>query len=88
MAPEVMTKQNHSYEVDYYALGVIMFELIMGKRPYIGKDRKTIKEQILARQAAIKKNEIPEGWSIEAADFVNKLIQRRPKARLGWGGSH
>ncbi|CAM6005955.1 unnamed protein product [Sphagnum balticum] len=52
-----------------------------------GKDRKSIREQILARQIAIRKSEIPEGWSIEAADFVNKLLQRRPMARLGWGGS-
>lgn len=41
----------------------------------------------MAKQTVIKKDQIPEGWSIEAADFVNKLIQRRPKARLGWGGS-
>lgn len=61
---------------------------MMGKRPYVGRDRKAIKEQIMAKQTFIKKTEIPEGWSIEAADFVNKLIQRRPKARLGWGGSH
>lgn len=59
-----MTKQNHSYEVDYYALGVIVFELMMGKRPYMGRDRKSIREQIMAKQTAIKKDEIPEGWSI------------------------
>ena len=54
----------------------------------MGRDRKSIREQIMAKQSAVKKDEIPEGWSIQAADFVNKLIQRRPKARLGWGGSH
>jgi len=37
---------------------------MMGKRPYVGRDRKSIREQILARQTAIKKSEIPEGWSI------------------------
>ena len=56
MAPEVMTKQNHSYEVDYYALGVIMFELMMGRRPYVGRDRRSIKEQILDKQTVIKKS--------------------------------
>jgi hypothetical protein len=35
----------------------------------------------------IRKQDIPEGWSVEAADFVNKLIQRKPMLRLGWGGS-
>lgn len=56
MAPEVMTKQNHGYEVDYYALGVIVYELMMGKRPYIGRDRRSIKEQIMAKQTVIKKS--------------------------------
>lgn len=83
-----MCRQNHSFEVDYYALGVILYELMMGRRPYIGKTRKEIREQILAKQAVIKKPDIPDGWSMEAADFINKLIQRKPMMRLGWGGSY
>lgn len=43
MAPEVMCRQNHSFEVDYYALGVILYELMMGRRPYVGKTRKEIR---------------------------------------------
>jgi serine/threonine protein kinase len=31
MAPEVLCKQMHSYEVDYYAVGIIAYELMMGK---------------------------------------------------------
>ena len=34
----------------------------------------------------IKRNEIPLGWSVEAADFVNRLIQRKPQNRLGLNG--
>jgi len=39
MAPEVMCRQNHGVAVDYYALGVICYECMMGKRPYTGKTR-------------------------------------------------
>jgi protein kinase A len=39
MAPEVLCKQNHTFAVDYYALGVITYECMMGKRPYSGKSR-------------------------------------------------
>ena len=39
MAPEVMFHHNHRYEVDFYALGVILYEIMMGKRPYLGKSR-------------------------------------------------
>ena len=44
------------------------------KRPYIGRNRKEIRDQILAKQVQIKRNEIPEGWSLEATDFINKVI--------------
>ena len=34
----------------------------------------------------IRKQDIPEGWSKEAADFTNRLIQRKPINRLGLNG--
>lgn len=74
MAPEVMCAQNHTIAVDYFALGVFAFELMFGFRPYTGKSRSEIKEKILAKQVQIKKSDIPEGWSIEAADFINRVI--------------
>jgi hypothetical protein len=43
------------------------------KRPYTGKSRKEIKDKIMAKQVQIKRNEIPEGWSTEAADFINRV---------------
>jgi serine/threonine protein kinase len=86
MAPEVMCRQNHGVAVDYYALGVIGYECMMGRRPYLGRNRKEIRDQILAKQVQIRRNEIPEDWSIEAADFINRLIQRKPANRLGVEG--
>jgi serine/threonine protein kinase len=73
MAPEVMCAQNHSFGVDYFAVGVIAFEFMFGVRPYLGKSRKEIKDLILSKQVQIKKSDIPEGWSLEAADFINKV---------------
>lgn len=34
MAPEVMIHKNHTYSVDFYALGVILYEMVMSERPY------------------------------------------------------
>jgi serine/threonine protein kinase len=75
MAPEVMCAQNHSYVVDYFALGVIAYEFMFGVRPYLGKSRKEIKELIIAKQVQIRKQDIPEDWSVEAADFINKVFE-------------
>lgn len=86
MAPEVMWRQNHGVAADYYAVGVIAYECMFGKRPYKGKDRKEIRDQILMKQVKIKKSDIPSGWSVEAADFINRLIQRKTTNRLGLNG--
>ena len=69
-----MCRHNHHVAVDYFAVGVIAYELMMGKRPYQGKSRKEIKEQMMAKQVTIKKTEIPPEWSCEAADFITKVI--------------
>lgn len=83
MAPEVMCCLNHTEVVDYYAVGIMLYEFMFGYRPYNGKNRREIKEKIMSKQVRIKEGDIPLGWSIEAADFVNKLIQRKPANRLG-----
>jgi len=44
MAPEVMCRKNHGIAADYFAVGVIAFECMQGRRPYIGKSRREIKE--------------------------------------------
>lgn len=71
MAPEVMIKQNHGIAADYFAVGVIAYECIMGRRPYLGRSRKDIRDAILKKQAVIREKDIPPGYSPEAIDFVN-----------------
>jgi serine/threonine kinase 32 len=81
-----MCKSNHGVAIDYYALGVIVYECMLGVRPYLGETRKDIRDKVLAKQAYIKKSEIPIDWSQEAVDFVNQTIQRKPQNRLGNNG--
>ena len=73
LAPEVMCRQNHGIGVDYFAVGVIAYECMFGKRPYIGRSRREIRDHILAKQVSIKKSDVPKGWSLQAADFINKV---------------
>lgn len=83
MAPEVMCRKNHGLAADYFAVGVIAFECMLGRRPYVGKSRREIREQILCRQVQVKRFEVPEGWSPESADFINKCLIRNPAHRIG-----
>ena len=40
MSPEVLCRMNHSCAADYFALGIIVYEFMMGRRPYLGRNRK------------------------------------------------
>lgn len=86
MAPEVLCHQNHSFSVDYYALGIIIYECMTGRRPHNGKTRKEIKDQILAKQASVKEDMVVGSWSSAALEFCNGLIQRKREKRLGENG--
>ena len=84
MAPEVMKGMNHSGSVDYFAVGVIVYELMMGKRPYVGKNRKEIKEQMMSKQIYIDPATNQSDWSEESIDFINNLLIRKDIKRLGF----
>ena len=55
----------------------------MIKRPYGGSSRKEIRDNIINKQAKIHQNELPEGWSQHALDFINKSLMRKSSARIG-----
>jgi len=61
---------------DFFAVGVIAYECMMGKRPYLGGTRREIRENILKRQVQIREKDLPEGYTINAADFINKCLNR------------
>ena len=87
MAPEVLCALNHSFQVDFFALGVIIFEFMNGYRPYLGRNRKEIKEAVLAKQIHVHRKQLFEnGWSFESGDLINKLLYRKPHKRLGCNG--
>ena len=86
MSPEVMRGKNHSFTVDFFAIGVIGYEFMIGKRPYNGRNRKEIKEKMLSKQANINKDNISHGWSFESADFINKCLERKECERIGFKG--
>ena len=86
MAPEVLLAQNHSFPVDFFAIGVMGYEFMLGQRPYLGKNRKEIKHQVLRRQAKIEPDDTPNGWSPESVDFINNCLKRKDSRRLGFTG--
>lgn len=86
MAPEVLFEKDHTTVADYFSLGVICYEFMNGVKPYKGKTRKEMKANIREKEIKLDKTNIKDGWSLEAADFINQLLKRQPFKRLGNNG--
>jgi polo-like kinase 1 len=91
IAPEVLFDQQngHSFEVDLWSLGVIMYTMIIGKPPFQTKDVKAIYKcvfvHLLTFFRRIKENnyEFPDGIPIsaEARQLISSLLNSRPEHR-------
>lgn len=82
MAPEVVSRKGHTHVCDWWSLGVLMFEMLVGTLPFTCKDRKQTMTQILRA-----KLRMPEFLSPEAQSLLRALFKRNPANRLGAGPS-
>jgi len=82
MAPEVLLAKNYTFTVDFFAIGVIGYEFMLGKRPYNGNNRKQIKQLMLKTQVKIDIDKVD--WSEESVDFINRCLKRKESRRLGY----
>ena len=82
MAPEALFDLEQDFRVDFYSIGVIGYEIIMGKTPYEGNSRHDIKKQMNEKDVYIDINDT-EKYSDICIDFFNKLLNKKPEKRLG-----
>ena len=79
IAPEVLEgKQGHSYEVDIWSLGVIIYTLIIGKPPFETSDVKTTYKRIRMNAYSFPEN-VP--ISDAAKDIITKILNNDPAKR-------
>ncbi len=81
LAPEVLNRQGHGKSVDWYLLGVLIFEMLMGVPPYYT----TISKEALFYNIKYAKLSFPKKCSSEAKNLIVKLMNRNPNKRLGSG---
>ncbi|CAO3667513.1 unnamed protein product [Rhizopus stolonifer] len=83
LSPEMISNEPHTQMVDVWSLGIICYELIVGKPPFeeLGSDERVSVEKTYDR---IKRVDVkfPKGISREARQFISKLLQRNPSERM------
>lgn len=80
MAPEVFSGKSYSRAVDWWALGVMVYEMIDGRTPFNAKTNKLIKERIVNVDLKFSPR-----FTDDAKDFVSKLLTKSEEDRLGCG---
>ena len=68
MAPEILSRSGHNRTVDWYLLGVMMYELLTGKPPYYNPYKEKLFKNILTQRLKFKK-----GVSREARDLITRV---------------
>ncbi|WCJ42113.1 Protein kinase superfamily protein [Euphorbia peplus] len=85
LAPEILLGTGHGATADWWSVGVILFELIVGIPPFNAEHPQIIFENILNRK--IPWPSVPEEMSPEAWDLIDRLLTEDPNQRLGAGGA-
>ena len=80
LAPEILSDDGYDYSVDWWSLGCVMYEMLVGKAPF-----RIPKGSYLTAELYKKKITIPEFVTDEAKDLISSLLVPNPKKRLGYG---
>ncbi|XP_042371479.1 microtubule-associated serine/threonine-protein kinase 3 isoform X3 [Plectropomus leopardus] len=85
IAPEVILRQGYGKPVDWWAMGVILYEFLVGCVPFFGDTPEELFGQVVSDEIIW-----PEGDDAlpnDAQDLITRLLRQSPLDRLGTGGA-
>lgn len=78
LAPEVLTETSYTRAVDWWGLGVLVYEMLVGESPFPGDDEEEVFDAIVNDEVRY-----PRHLSVEAISLMRRLLRRTPERRLG-----
>nr|XP_033785814.1 microtubule-associated serine/threonine-protein kinase 4 isoform X2 [Geotrypetes seraphini] len=86
IAPEVILRQGYGKPVDWWAMGIILYEFLVGCVPFFGDTPEELFGQVISDD--INWPEKDEAPPYDAQDLIALLLKQNPLERIGTGGAH
>jgi len=80
LAPELLEDNDYGLAVDWWGVGCVLYEMIVGRLPFYNRDQSVLFELILMEQVRF-----PSSISPAAKDLLKGLLTKDPFQRLGGG---
>jgi serine/threonine protein kinase len=81
MSPEILMGEGHSKVVDFYCLGALLYEMLVGLPPFYDRDPHKMHNRVLNEDVSL-----PENLTVECQDILKGLLAKDPCERLGANG--
>ncbi len=81
LAPELVLGRGHNKAVDYWAFGILIYEMIAGYSPF--SDPAGMDQVVICRNIVNGRVVFPRNFNADAKDIVKKLLSREVQNRLG-----
>ncbi|KAE8589559.1 hypothetical protein XENTR_v10017613 [Xenopus tropicalis] len=78
MAPEMFTRISHTKSVDWWALGVSIYRMLVGKMPFTGEDDNEVILSIICFEPTY-----PPDLTVESYNIITQLLMKFTLTRLG-----
>uniref|UniRef100_H3AV15 non-specific serine/threonine protein kinase n=1 Tax=Latimeria chalumnae TaxID=7897 RepID=H3AV15_LATCH len=86
IAPEVILRQGYGKPVDWWAMGIILYEFLVGCVPFFGDTPEELFGQVISDEIVWPHGD--EALPADAQHLIACLLQTNPLLRLGAGGAH
>ncbi|CAD8177420.1 unnamed protein product [Paramecium pentaurelia] len=81
LAPEIINNSGHNHTVDWWCLGIFIYEMLTGRTPFIDNSNNILNIEKQIKEGTI---EFPDYINEESQDIILKLLNKDPNLRLGY----
>ncbi|XP_058257437.1 microtubule-associated serine/threonine-protein kinase 3 isoform X3 [Hemibagrus wyckioides] len=85
IAPEVILRQGYGKPVDWWAMGIILYEFLVGCVPFFGDTPEELFGQVVSDDIIWPDGD--DALPVDAQDLITRLLRQSPIERLGTGGA-